>query len=379
MSTPRPSRDRRAARRAARGMTLVEVIVAVALSVGVLTAVAFAYTSQRMSQRYSTELAQVQGNGRIALDAIGRDIRQAGFVGCNSALQRFADPRVLETVVVPEIVGGVANGFDISALNAIRAWRGDSTTNPEWTAARPTGAIGDSHVIEIRYASLDGATRLSSGLQNAGQRIPTMGTFEPNRGDDDTTAGNRLGLLSDCQSSIVVSTATVSSNHVDLLSTERVGTVPCAHASRVGSDCIYWPSATLYPIRVVQYYVANFGTAAEPDNRLMMRKRIMSHDGATWNTPQEVMRGANRLRVTGIGFDATGTADPTFRARTAVQESTGTDFLTTVPAADWARVVRVDLRLQMQASKGRQSGDAPVIRNFESSYTVRSRTATDPT
>jgi Tfp pilus assembly protein PilW len=360
-------------------MTLIEVTVAVGLSVGVLAAVGVAYTSQRMSQRYGTELAQVQGNGRIALDAIGRDIRQAGFVGCNSALQRFDDPRVLETAVVPEIVNGLAGGFTISARNAIRALRGDNTTYPWWTAAKPEKVVGNSHVIEIRYASLEGATRMSGGLQNAGQRIPTMGTFEPSRGDDDTTAGNRLGLLSDCQSALVVSVASVAAGQVNLVDTEKIGTVPCAHVSRVGSDCIYWPSATLYPIRVVQYYVAEFGTEAAPDRRLMVRKRIMSHDGATWNVPQEVMRGVNRLRVTGIGFDTTGTADPTFRVSSSLEESSDTDLLTTVPAADWARVVRLDLRLQMQASKGKQAGDAPVIRNFESSYTVRSRTATDPT
>jgi hypothetical protein len=32
----------------------------------------------------------------------------------------------------------------------------------------------------------------------------------------------------------------------------------------------------------------------------------------------------------------------------------------------------------MQASKGTQVGDAPVIRNFESSYTIRSRVTVDP-
>jgi hypothetical protein len=40
--------------------------------------------------------------------------------------------------------------------------------------------------------------------------------------------------------------------------------------------------------------------------------------------------------------------------------------------------VRVDVRLRMQPSKGNQAGDAPVIRNFESSFTIRSRVTVDP-
>ncbi|MEI7445066.1 MAG: prepilin-type N-terminal cleavage/methylation domain-containing protein [Burkholderiales bacterium] len=364
---------------AQRGMTLIEVSVATALSVTVLFAVGYAYMRHTNAQRYSTELAQVQGNGRVALERIGRDIRQAGFVGCNSALTRFATPRVMETSVV---FNGTGAGFTITADNAIRAFRGDAADSATtWGGGgAPANAVADSHVIDVKSASLEGATRLSGAIPASGITLPTMGTFEPGRGDDTPTASGRYGLLSDCQGALVISVESLNSTSVTLPATRKIGTVSCGHASRVGSDCVYWPTATLYPIRVVQYYVAEFGTSAAPDRRLMMRKRIMNSDGSiAWNAAQEVMRGVNRLRVIGIGRDVTQPADPTFRAQTNLEEATSVDPLTLLTANDWQRVVRLDLRLQMQAAKALKVGDPAVLRNFESSFSIRARVTADPT
>lgn len=366
-------------RSAQRGMTLIEVSVATVLSVTVMFAVGFAYVGHQGAQRYATELAQIQANGRIALERIGRDIRQAGFVGCNSALTRFVTPRVMETSVVHV---GPPSGFTITADNAIRAFRGDAADSATtWGGGgAASNAVGDSHVIEVKTAELEGATRLSGPVPGAGTTLPTMGTFAPGRGDDSPATTGLLGLLSDCQGALVVTVDGVSANEVTLPSGRKIGSVPCGHASRVGSDCIYWPTATLYPIRVVQYYVAEFGSTAAPDRRLMVRKRIMRSDNSVvWNTPQEVMRRVHRLRVIGIGRDLQWPTDPTFRAQQNLEEDKNVDPLALLASDDWPRIVRLDLRLQMQTAKTPNAGDGPVIRNFESSFSIRGRVTADPT
>ena len=373
---------RRTARRLSGGMTLIEIVVATALSLVVLTAITFAYLSMRSSQRYGTELAQVQGNGRVALEQIGRDIRQAGFIGCNSALTRHVDPRVWETAVIPvaPAVAPSISNFTIEAQTAIRAFLGNASAGT-WGIAAPDSPVADSHVIEIRYASLDGATRLDGPLSADGLTLTTKGTFEPSRNDATPQSSNRLGLLSDCQSAVIISTASVSAGQVQLDSSRPLTGARCGHASRVGSGCIYWPSTTLYPIRVVQYYVAEVTLDGVAQRALMMRTLRMDSGTVAWETPRQVLVGATSLRVTGLGLDTAHAAnsDPTFGTRRQLDELTdGVNFLPADTSTEWRRVVRVDVRLRMQPSQGNQAGDAPVIRNFESSFTIRSRVTVDP-
>lgn len=380
--SPRRPTPRRAARSLASGMTLIEIVVATALSLVVLTAITFAYTSMRTSQRYATELAQVQGNGRVALEQLGRDIRQAGFIGCNSALQRHVDPRVWETTVIPidPALAASTTNFTIDAQNAIRAFLGNASA-ATWGISVPAGAVADSHVIEVRYASLDGATRLNGPLSSDGLTLTTMGTFEPSRNDASPQSANRLGLLSDCQSAVVVSAATVTAGQVQIDSTRPLTGARCGHASRVGSGCMYWPSTTLYPIRVVQYYVANVTLDGVAQRALMMRSLRMASDTLIWETPRQVLVGATSLRVTGLGLDNAHAinSDPSFGTQRQLDEVTdGATFLPAVTSTEWRRVVRVDVRLRMQPSQGISAGDAPVIRNFESSFTIRSRVTVDP-
>jgi type II secretory pathway pseudopilin PulG len=382
---------RRAARSLSGGMTLIEIVVATALSLVVLTAVTFAYLSMRSSQRYGTELAQTQGNGRVALEQIGRDIRQAGFIGCNSALTRHYDPRIWETTVIqvdptqPALPANFTANFTIDAQNSIRAFRGDSD-DTTWGILKPPDPVPDSHVIEVRYASLDGATHLAGPLPADGLTLTTRSPFEPSRNDATPQPTKWLGLLSDCQSAVIISAESVGIDPVGINLVRINPSRPvigdrCGHASRVGSDCFYWPSTTLYTIRVVQYYVAEVTIDSVRQKALMMRTLRMDSDALVWETPRQVLVGATSLRVTGLGLDNAYAvnSDPTFGASRQLDELTdGVNFLPVDTSTEWRRVVRVDVRLRMQPSKGNQAGDAPVIRNFESSYTIRSRVTVDP-
>jgi type II secretory pathway pseudopilin PulG len=376
--------NRRAARSVSGGMTLIEIVVATALSLVVLTAITFAYISMRASQRYGTELAQIQGNGRVALEQIGRDIRQAGFIGCNSALTRHVDPRVWETTVTPAVdpaLPASASNFTIEAQNSIRAFLGAPSASVPVDVV-PSNAVATSHVIEVRYASLDGATHLNGPLSADGLTLTTLGTFEPSRYDDTPQSTNRLGLLSDCQSAVIVSAESVIAGRVQIKPDRPLTGARCGHASRVGSDCVYWPSTTLYPIRVVQYYVADVTIDNVAQQALMMRTLRMDSAAVAWEAPRQVLVGATSLRVTGLGLDNASAAnsDPSFGVRRQLDERIdgANNFLPAYDSDEWQRVVRVDLRLRMQPSRGTQAGDAPVIRNFESSFTIRSRVTVDP-
>jgi type II secretory pathway pseudopilin PulG len=385
-SIPPPARGAALRRRArVAGLTLIEVLVAMALSFGVLGAIGYVYVEQRVTQRRQEDLAQVQGAARLALERIGRDVRQAGFIGCNSALQRHTDKLLTETAVVPLYGSGAVptdeENFTIDASNALRVFD-SSASAVTWGGSRPSNVVAGTHVLEVRYATAEGATRLSGPLPANGIRIPTMGRFDPSGAESALAKADHLGLLTDCQSAMVVSVMNSNATQALVRPTLPIDFSRCGHASRVGAGCVYWPTAMLMPLRVVQYYVADLGAAERPDRRLMSRTRVMTLGSIVWDTPQTLAQGVLDLRAIGAGLDTPFPADVQWRAVRFVDELVdGGNAVASLPASDWPRLVRLDLRLSMQADRpaGTPAIARPPIRNFEASYTVRTRAHPDPT
>ena len=66
------------------GLSLVEILVALVISLFLLGGIVQVFVGNKTAYRFSDASARVQENGRFALDAIARDIRMAGFLGCYS-------------------------------------------------------------------------------------------------------------------------------------------------------------------------------------------------------------------------------------------------------------------------------------------------------
>lgn len=65
-----------------RGFTLVELMIAMVLGLIVVGGSVALFVSQRVTNRQSTEMVGIQAEGRIAMDALARDVRAAGDFGC---------------------------------------------------------------------------------------------------------------------------------------------------------------------------------------------------------------------------------------------------------------------------------------------------------
>lgn len=366
--------------RAQRGMTLIELMVALALSVFVMSAVGYAYVTQRGLHRHKSAVAELQTGVQLAMEMLGNDLRQAGYVGCNSNLQRATLKERLESVILPlrdpATVGPGVENFTIDATNALRVFNASAPVGT-WGGTKPANVVADSHVIEIRYASADGASLLATDINPAGTLIQTMTEVDLGRGDAVPTSLDRLGILSDCASGMVVHVDNVTGTNVHT-PTDKVDFARCAHPSQVGGTCFYWPATMLMPVRVVQYYVDDAGTVAAPNRRLMMRKRVMTVAGITWNPPQVVIDGVRTLRVASVGLDNANPDDTMFRATREVGEATSMTAVETLPPAEWARVVRLDVRLSMQSRQQVGVQADRVYRNFESSFAIRSRVSQEP-
>ncbi len=66
------------------GMTLVELMVAMALGAFLITGVINVFLANKDSSQIETSLARLQENGRIALDLLVSDLRDAYYIGCGS-------------------------------------------------------------------------------------------------------------------------------------------------------------------------------------------------------------------------------------------------------------------------------------------------------
>lgn len=74
-------------RRAAAGFSLVELMVAMVIGLVITFAVVQIFTTSRTTYQTDEGLARVQENGRFAIEFLSREIRQAGDVGCQQAIE----------------------------------------------------------------------------------------------------------------------------------------------------------------------------------------------------------------------------------------------------------------------------------------------------
>ena len=64
------------------GISLVEIMVALVISLFLLAGIVQVYTGNRATFSFTNALAEIQENGRFALDTISQDLRLAGEWGC---------------------------------------------------------------------------------------------------------------------------------------------------------------------------------------------------------------------------------------------------------------------------------------------------------
>ncbi len=136
-----------------QGMSLIELMVAMGLGVFLILGVINVFLSNKDSTQVENSLARLQENGRIALDLLVSDIRDANYIGCNSGTAN------LTVMATGATWSGVA-GYE-------RTGAGWSPTLPTaLNAAIGTTARTGSDVISLQHGR-------DLGIAIAGNVIPT--------------------------------------------------------------------------------------------------------------------------------------------------------------------------------------------------------------
>ncbi len=100
-----------------QGFTLVELLVAMLLGVTLLFGVTQIFNSSRESARLQTAMASIQDGGRVAVEILNRDVRNADFSGClrersqlTNGLDNVVTGTHYEYFDLQAVSGGTADG-----------------------------------------------------------------------------------------------------------------------------------------------------------------------------------------------------------------------------------------------------------------------------
>lgn len=227
-----------------RGVTLIELMIGMAVGLVVISALAYVYLGSRSAYQTSDSVARVQESGRFALDFMVRDIRGAGYLGCQS---RTMAPVDVAMIAFPAL------GF-AGPVDAVRGFEnGSGWVNPAPTITRPRG-----DVIVVRQA-LGAGVEIAADADIVNARI-TLANNAPSfrRGD--------YVMISDCQRVAVVritNTPAASGTNVVIEhqafdgADRRNGVAAIANSHRLPNPFEASARASVFRFDEVTYFIGN--------------------------------------------------------------------------------------------------------------------------
>lgn len=136
-----------------RGLSLIELMIGMVISLILIGGMISLFVANKQTYRYNEELARLQENGRFAIDFIERSLRMAGNIGCP---ELTAPANILYK-------DSIASGFDLAAVDAIRAERNTTSNRSGLLPAGISSAKNGTDVVMVTYgagaaAALEGTT-----------------------------------------------------------------------------------------------------------------------------------------------------------------------------------------------------------------------------
>lgn len=273
------------------GFSLVELMVAMTIGFIVVGSIGYLYIGSRSAFRTTDNMSRMQESARYALDALSRDVRVAGFVGCgnlaNTSVNTIANPPVPAISANTAIVG-----YD----------SGSGWTNP----SSITRAAGD--VITIQGA-------FGAGVSITGNCVPVNANLQITGNPYAFVQGDVL-VVSNCTNTDVFKVTNSPGNS---------GLVTLAHANSTNStnnvSAQYCEDASIFRFEQYDYFIG-----LNPANRRALY-RVSIKEGAV-----ELVDNIEDMQVT-FGRDTNGD-----RAADVYSDATGI-------GTNWSQVVAARISL----------------------------------
>lgn len=303
------------------GLSLIEIMVALVIGLILTAGIIQLFVGSKQTYRFQEALSRVQENGRFAIEALNRDLRMAGNMGCAVNLQREN----------PAGAGLLAPGFFRVRLNNPNDYewsfetglQGYQWNGASWTPALPASlaaALNESDVLTLRGV----------------ERLPTTVTSHPAGAFPGSEALGVPASNGFSQFDVVVVSDCTSAAVFQISNSDPDTSGSLAHLTGVGSPGNSntalgreFLGADVTRISTRSYFI---GTGAGGGPALFQR---VNQDAA-----QELVEGIERMRFS-YGVDTNGD-------RMADPHALGNAYWTgaQVDAANrWNSVVSVQMRL----------------------------------
>lgn len=232
------------------GFSLLEFLVAASLGLIVMFAIGKVFLSARHTQAVSEAKARMQEGARLGVDAIQKDIRMAGYMGCVNDGARIrnnelfvnlggSSDRNFNGVSFADNFSRSIEGFEATGTSPTNSLTLTGELGGNWTPALPTPLVGKvahgSDVMVVRYLGPRRARITNYILSASGASVTIDGSVLP------SVEGGKTYAISDC-------------NQVSFFKANGSGT--SFTASGVGGNQSYSTrTAYVYEVTSVAYYV----------------------------------------------------------------------------------------------------------------------------
>lgn len=308
-----------------RGFTVVELMIAMTIGLLISAVVVTVFTTSATTYRVSNSAAELQETGRVAIAAIERDARMAGFRGCNSNNVLNTGPLV-NTITTPAGYNNNVGTFVRGYNHVGAAWV------PVLEDVYP-GIVVGSDVLVLRLPN-GPAVPLNATMANGTADVPLTSAAG-------LTVGTRM-IVADCAQSSAFRITNVVGNLVSH---------DAALNSSIDLQRAYGDDALAMPYITRAYYIGASSSGVAGETSLWIK------DGP--DAPEELAENVERFEVVfGEDLNADYVAD-VFRSASAV--------------ANFANVVALQVHLLTRGSRNNETLAPTTYRFFGASVVPADR------
>jgi type IV pilus assembly protein PilW len=262
-------------------MGLVELLVSVAVSLLIITIIGAIYVNTKQLTRVNDTVSRLQENGRFVVFLLDRDVRMAGFRGCNG-------------VSVTPLNALNSNAYPYQFSEAITGYHGgNGVWLPSLDASISTlipAPIVDSDIVTIRH--IDGpAVPLTAKMTNSSSFL-TVGAGSP------VAVGDVL-LVADCTAAAVFN-ATGFDAATGRIAHDTAGTTSPGNNTE-DLNHVFSTDASVYRLVTRTYYVG--ASTRKPGSNALWSNSVPAYDGQA--QPEEMVESVDAMSLS-FGEDTDG-------------------------------------------------------------------------
>ena len=267
--------------------TLIELMIAMVLSLILMGGVMQIYTGSKTAHRTQAELGRIQENARYAIEAIRKDLRMAGYMGC------FGQATLTNNVKAA--YQPTAATFFTTPITGYEGTSDTGSGTSDWTPGLDNYFANGQVIPGSDVIAIQRVANFSTGL--IGNLLPDNANIQIDTNPNNSIVAGDILVLSDCVDSDIFKASNVSSGG---------GTITIAHASNFNNNNnlskLYGPDAKLMRFINNAYYVGN-----NTNGGRSLFRAVLGSGGAI--VQEELVDGVESLQIT-YGEDLTNDGLP---------------------------------------------------------------------